>query len=188
MCLYLEVESVLHVCVHWYSQQPLAVSSIEKLSQYVDQRQLTFDLGGTLPYNHEEWIQLRLVRESYAVLDYDIAPLSCSLLFSLSLSLSVCLSLSLSLSLSVSSPLSLSMQNLEHFVASYNALMEHTSHLEQQMLTEQLATTVEEVEELVKSHEEFNEQLQKTPKSTLREADDLLTSIQQQHGEAGASG
>ena len=46
--------------------QSVTVSSLDKLAQYIDPRQLTFDLGGSLPYSHEEWILLRLVSEYYS--------------------------------------------------------------------------------------------------------------------------
>ena len=41
--------------------QTVMLSAVEKLIRHVDTRQLTSDLGGFLPYDHEEWIKLRLV-------------------------------------------------------------------------------------------------------------------------------
>lgn len=35
--------------------------SIEQLSKYFDQNQLTSDLDGTMAYNHEQWIEFRIV-------------------------------------------------------------------------------------------------------------------------------
>ncbi|KAI8485774.1 S14 domain and spectrin repeat-containing protein 1 [Branchiostoma belcheri] len=37
-----------------------------KIFQYVDQDQLTKDLGGTLPYDHDDWVQKRLDMEKFA--------------------------------------------------------------------------------------------------------------------------
>ena len=37
------------------------LSVVDKLIRHVESSQLTFDLGGFLPYNHKEWIQLRMV-------------------------------------------------------------------------------------------------------------------------------
>jgi len=37
------------------------LSVVDKLIRHVESSQLTSDLGGFLPYNHEEWIELRLV-------------------------------------------------------------------------------------------------------------------------------
>jgi hypothetical protein len=34
---------------------------VEELHEYIDASQLTSDLSGTLPYNHDEWIQQRVV-------------------------------------------------------------------------------------------------------------------------------
>ena len=41
--------------------QVLMCSSIEELNDYVAPDQLTEDLGGTISYNHHEWIQHRAV-------------------------------------------------------------------------------------------------------------------------------
>ena len=37
------------------------ISDVDKLKRHIDPSQVTFDLGGYLPYNHEEWIKLRWV-------------------------------------------------------------------------------------------------------------------------------
>ena len=41
--------------------QTVKVSNIEKLTRYVDGSQLTNDLGGFLPYDHDQWLTLRQV-------------------------------------------------------------------------------------------------------------------------------
>ena len=38
-------------------------NSLEELHQHVDVDQLTEDLGGTIVYDHKEWIQHRAVSE-----------------------------------------------------------------------------------------------------------------------------
>lgn len=39
----------------------IILSSVEELHEYIDIDQLTSDLGGTLLYSHDEWIQQRIV-------------------------------------------------------------------------------------------------------------------------------
>ena len=41
------------------------LSDVSKLKRHIDPSQVTFDLGGLLPYNHEDWIKLRWVRYHY---------------------------------------------------------------------------------------------------------------------------
>ena len=41
--------------------QTIMISDVDKLKRHIDPSQVTFDLGGYLPYNHEEWIKLRWV-------------------------------------------------------------------------------------------------------------------------------
>ena len=43
------------------SQQTIILSSTNKLSQFADDLQLPEELGGTLPYNHDDWLQRRTV-------------------------------------------------------------------------------------------------------------------------------
>jgi hypothetical protein len=38
------------------------LNSADELCDYIDKDQLTTDLGGTLVYNHHEWIQHRAVK------------------------------------------------------------------------------------------------------------------------------
>ncbi|XP_022243783.1 triple functional domain protein-like [Limulus polyphemus] len=46
--------------------------SLETLSKYIDQSQLTSDLDGTLPYDHNQWIELRLSLESFVSKTLDV--------------------------------------------------------------------------------------------------------------------
>lgn len=39
--------------------------SVEGLCRLIDSRQLTSELGGSLSYDHEEWIELRLAFEEF---------------------------------------------------------------------------------------------------------------------------
>lgn len=41
------------------------LNSVEELHDHVDRDQLTDDLGGSLVYNHHEWIQHRAVCTAY---------------------------------------------------------------------------------------------------------------------------
>ena len=43
--------------------ETILLSSLEKLSRYLDTKQLPPEMGGTLPYDHSEWIKLRLQLE-----------------------------------------------------------------------------------------------------------------------------
>ena len=45
----------------FYVLQTTLLSSSSKLHQFVEDSQLTQELGGTLPYNHNRWIDTRLV-------------------------------------------------------------------------------------------------------------------------------
>ncbi|KAG8195514.1 hypothetical protein JTE90_019503 [Oedothorax gibbosus] len=40
-------------------------SSVEDIHQHINSSQLTVDLGGTIPYNHEDWIQQRVAVENF---------------------------------------------------------------------------------------------------------------------------
>ena len=44
-----------------YFVQVVMFSSVEELHAHIDRDQLTEDVGGTLSYNHQEWIQHRAV-------------------------------------------------------------------------------------------------------------------------------
>ncbi|XP_022244114.1 triple functional domain protein-like isoform X1 [Limulus polyphemus] len=46
--------------------------SLETLSKYIDQSQLTADLDGTLPYDHNQWIELRLAVEGFMSKTLDV--------------------------------------------------------------------------------------------------------------------
>ena len=43
--------------------QTITLSSMDKLLRHIEESQLTSDLGGFLPYNHNEWITFRLVSD-----------------------------------------------------------------------------------------------------------------------------
>ncbi|KAI6652169.1 Kalirin-like isoform X8 [Oopsacas minuta] len=43
--------------------ETILLSSLEKLARYLDLKQLPAEMGGTLPYDHSEWIKLRLQLE-----------------------------------------------------------------------------------------------------------------------------
>ena len=70
-------------------------------------------------------------------------------------------------------------QDLEHFVASFNALMEHTSHVEQQLHAEQKGEDVETAEDALTRHIQIQEQLRKAPQNTVREGNELLARLEQ---------
>ena len=42
-------------------------SSVEELHAHIDRDQLTEDVGGSLPYNHQEWIQHRAVSSGFCL-------------------------------------------------------------------------------------------------------------------------
>lgn len=39
-------------------------NNLEELHEYIDPGQLTEDLGGLIPYDHERWMEQRMVRAS----------------------------------------------------------------------------------------------------------------------------
>ena len=56
----LNISAPLNVCSLSLAQT-VKLSVVEKLIRHVESSQLTNDLGGFLPYNHDQWIKLRLV-------------------------------------------------------------------------------------------------------------------------------
>ena len=78
-------------------------------------------------------------------------------------------------------------QDLERFIASFNALMEHTAHVEQQLRVEHEAGDVETAEDTLARHVQMQEQLRKAPQNTIREGNDLLRALEQV-GEWGGGG
>lgn len=70
-------------------------------------------------------------------------------------------------------------QKLEHFIASFNALMEHTAHVEQQLHLDQDAADVETAEEFLARHMQIQDQLKKAPQNTIREGNELLRALEQ---------
>ncbi|CAI8027448.1 Kalirin, partial [Geodia barretti] len=118
----------------------IMLSEVDKLKRHIDPSQVTFDLGGYLPYSHDDWIKLR----------YD----------------------------------------LERFIASFNALMEHTSHVEQQLHmqgAEGEGGDVETAEDALTRHIQIHDQLRKAPQSTIREGNELLRRLEQGRDEGGTS-
>ena len=53
------------------------LSVVDKLIRHVESSQLTFDLGGFLPYNHKEWIQLRMVSCDFLAWSCDFPAKPC---------------------------------------------------------------------------------------------------------------
>ncbi|XP_049825269.1 guanine nucleotide exchange factor DBS-like isoform X2 [Aethina tumida] len=51
----------------------VVLSSAEELHEYVNITQLTSDLGGTLPYNHDDWIQQRIELEKFSTVTHDVS-------------------------------------------------------------------------------------------------------------------
>ena len=73
-------------------------------------------------------------------------------------------------------------QDLERFIASFNALMEHTSHVEQQLHmqgAEGEGGDVETAEDALTRHIQIHDQLRKAPQSTIREGNELLRRLEQ---------
>ena len=73
------VNAHMHICtytVHVHAQTVM-LSVVDKLIRHVESSQLTFDLGGFLPYNHKEWIQLRLVSCDFPARSCDPSARSC---------------------------------------------------------------------------------------------------------------
>ena len=70
-------------------------------------------------------------------------------------------------------------QKMEHFIASFNALMEHTAHVEQQLHLDQEAADVETAEEFLGRHMQIHDQLKKAPQNTIREGNELLRDLEQ---------
>ena len=70
-------------------------------------------------------------------------------------------------------------QDLEQFIASFNALMEHTSHVEQQLRVEQEGGDVETAEDALTRHLQIQDQLRKAPQNTVREGNELLRRLEQ---------
>jgi len=70
-----------HKCIHIFfpltpahitHTQTVMLSVVDKLIRHVESSQLTSDLGGFLPYNHEEWIELRLVSHATSLHEHAI--------------------------------------------------------------------------------------------------------------------
>lgn len=53
--------------------QMIFLSSVEELHEYIDIRQLTVDLGGTLPYFNDEWIKQRVGVDKFSLLTHEIS-------------------------------------------------------------------------------------------------------------------
>ena len=77
-------------------------------------------------------------------------------------------------------------QDLERFIASFNALMEHTSHVEQQLRMQQEGEgggreggDVETAEDTLTRHDQIHDQLRKAPQNTIREGNELLRRLEQ---------
>ncbi|KAJ8926822.1 hypothetical protein NQ314_020670 [Rhamnusium bicolor] len=51
----------------------IELSTVEELHKYISVRQLTPDLGGSLQYNHEEWIQQRIELEKFSAITQQVS-------------------------------------------------------------------------------------------------------------------
>ncbi|KAJ8942472.1 hypothetical protein NQ318_017765 [Aromia moschata] len=51
----------------------IVLSTTEELHKYISVRQLTPDLGGTLQYNHEEWIEQRIELEKFSAITQQVS-------------------------------------------------------------------------------------------------------------------
>ena len=54
-----------YCCESFSISQTLMLSSASKLTKFIAPNQLTEEFGGTLQYNHEDWIQNRQVSMWY---------------------------------------------------------------------------------------------------------------------------
>ena len=79
-------------------------------------------------------------------------------------------------------------QNLERFISSFHALMEHSTHLEQQIQVDHNSPSVPQAKEQLARLTELGDQIEKSPQTTVRDGMSLLRSFEKQQGEAGASG
>ena len=68
MHIYVHLILCVLFIVHFVCSQTIKLSVVEKLIRHVESSQLTSDLGGFLPYNHEQWIKLRLVCDMFVLL------------------------------------------------------------------------------------------------------------------------
>ncbi|KAL1493421.1 hypothetical protein ABEB36_011480 [Hypothenemus hampei] len=51
----------------------IVLSTAEELHEYIDPGQLTIDLKGTLPYNHQEWINQRIELENFSFVTQQVS-------------------------------------------------------------------------------------------------------------------
>lgn len=51
----------------------IVLSTVDELHEYIDINQLTSDLGGSLPYVHQEWIKQRIALEKFSLLTHEIS-------------------------------------------------------------------------------------------------------------------
>ncbi|CAG9816753.1 unnamed protein product [Phaedon cochleariae] len=51
----------------------IVLSTIEELHKHINIRQLTPDMGGTLPYNQEDWIQQRIQLETFSAITHQVS-------------------------------------------------------------------------------------------------------------------
>lgn len=51
----------------------IVLSTIEELHEYIDLNQITPDLGGSLQYSHEEWMQQRIELEKFSVVTQQVS-------------------------------------------------------------------------------------------------------------------
>lgn len=75
-CKIIYTQVHVHTCTPTCSQTVM-LSVVDKLIRHVESSQLTFDLGGFLPYNHKEWIQLRMVSCDFPAWSCDFLAKPC---------------------------------------------------------------------------------------------------------------
>jgi hypothetical protein len=51
----------------------IVLSTIEELHEYIDLNQITSDLGGSLQYSHEDWMQQRIELEKFSVVTQQVS-------------------------------------------------------------------------------------------------------------------
>lgn len=60
-----EIVPNTHILHHLFCNFQTQLVSVDSLCRVIDPRQLTPDLSGTLTYDHDEWIELRLAFEEF---------------------------------------------------------------------------------------------------------------------------
>ena len=72
-----------------------------------------------------------------------------------------------------------SVQDLEHFISLFNALMEHSTHIEQQIKMEQENSEADSIEDQLKHHLPLQDMMKRAPQDAIRKGNDLLRTLEQ---------